>query len=129
MNTKKIKVLVVEDSGVIVQRLYSILSEIDFIKSIAHAKNGEEALTLLQILAPEIVLLDIKLPVLNGIEVLKKIKQDYPAIRVVMLTNYPNSQYKQLCLELGADYFLDKSTEFERIMEVIQSMQSKVIMY
>ncbi len=118
--------MIVEDSGIIVQRLYSMLSEVEFIKSIVHAKNGEEAITLLKLLSPELVLLDIKLPVMNGIEVLRHIKRDYKNIQVVMLTNYPNSQYKEICMELGADYFLDKSTDFEQIIKLMHSMHSKM---
>ncbi len=118
--------MVVEDSALIVQRLYSVLSEIHFINSIAHAKNGEEAITLMKLINPELVLLDIKMPGINGIEVLKYIKQHHQKILVVMLTNYSNMQYKELCLGLGADYFLDKSAEFDQIGEIINSMKSKI---
>ncbi|TAH42587.1 MAG: response regulator [Bacteroidetes bacterium] len=126
MDGKRIKVMVVEDSALIVQRLYSILSEIKFIKSIAHAKNGEEAMTLIKLINPELMLLDIKMPGMNGIEVLKHVKQEYPDTRVVMLTNYPNMQYKELCIGLGADHFLDKSTEFDRIGEIVKGIQGIV---
>lgn len=126
MDERKIKVMVVEDSALIVQRLYSILSEIHFIKSIAHAKNGEEAITLMKLIDPELVLLDIKMPGISGIEVLKLIKQNHSQARVVMLTNHPNMQYKELCLGFGADHFLDKSSEFDRIGDIITAMQSKL---
>lgn len=118
--------MVVEDSAMIVQRLYTILSEINFIKSIAHAKNGEEAITLIKFLDPELILLDIKMPGINGIEVLKHIKKEKKSARVVMLTNYPNLQYKELCMDLGADHFLDKSTEIERISEIVAGMQNPI---
>ena len=124
MEEKRIKVMVVEDSALIVQRLYSILSEINFIKSIAHAKNGEEALTLMSLINPELILLDIKMPGINGIEVLKQIKKTHTDTKIVMLTNYPNMQYKELCIGLGADHFLDKSTEFDRIGDIISAMQT-----
>jgi len=126
MEERKVKVMVVEDSNLIVQRLYSILSEIHFIKSIAHAKNGEEAFTLMKLINPELVLLDIKMPGINGIEVLKQIKATHKDSRVVMLTNYPTMQYKELCLGLGADHFLDKSTELDRIGDIITSLQGKI---
>ncbi|HNS11641.1 MAG TPA: response regulator [Bacteroidia bacterium] len=126
MEERKVKVMVVEDSNLIVQRLYSILSEIHFIKSIAHAKNGEEAFTLMKLINPELVLLDIKMPGINGIEVLKRIKTTHKDSRVVMLTNYPTMQYKELCLGLGADHFLDKSTELDRIGDIITSLQGKI---
>ncbi len=128
MDEKRIKVMVVEDSALIVQRLYSILSEINFIKSIAHAKNGEEAITLMKLINPELILLDIKMPGINGIEVLKHVKQEYSDTRVVMLTNYPNMQYKELCIGLGADHFLDKSTEFNRISDIVTAMQGIIPM-
>jgi len=66
------------------------------------------------------------MPGINGIEVLKHIKAEYSDIRVVMLTNDTNLEYKQLCMGLGADHFLDKSTEFDRITEIVKSIQRTI---
>lgn len=125
--TSKIKVMVVEDSGLIVQRLFSLLGEIDFIKSVAHARNGEEALTLVKLINPHLVILDIKIPIINGIEVLKHLKKNYQDVKVIMMTNESNEKYKKLCLEVGAECFLDKSTEFDLFLNILDSMHEKII--
>lgn len=126
MNSK-IKVMVVEDSGLIVQRLYALLGEIDFIKSVAHARNGEEALTLMKLINPHLVILDIKIPIINGIEVLKHLKKNYQDVKVIMLTNESNEKYKKLCLEVGAECFLDKSTEVDLFLNIVDSMHEKIV--
>jgi len=123
----KIKVLIVEDSSVIVQRLYPVMAEIDFIESIAHAKNGEEAITLLQLIDPRLVILDIKMPGISGIDVLKHIKDAKRDCKVIMLTNHSDDKYRKTCLELGADKFLNKTTDIDKVAEVINSFHSKFL--
>jgi DNA-binding NarL/FixJ family response regulator len=65
----------------------------------------------------------------SGIDVLSKIKKDRSAPMVIVLTNYPYPQYRKKCMDCGADFFFDKSTEFGKVIEVIESMagQSKSI--
>ena len=65
------------------------------------------------------IILDIRLPKRNGIEMLKEVKVLYPKIRVIMLTNYDYDLYRQQCKRLGADHFLNKTLEFEKIMASI----------
>ena len=66
-------------------------------------------------LQPDAVILDIRMPGGSGIDVLKKIKKNYPSTLVIMFTNYPTAQYRKRCLDLGTDFFFDKSTEFDKI--------------
>ena len=68
------------------------------------------------------VILDIRLPGLSGIDVLKDIRDKKLPIRVIMLTNYPYPQYRKKCEELGADYFFDKVTEIEEIPKMIEEL-------
>ncbi len=97
----------------------------EFVNSIAHAKNGEEALTLYNFLKPDLILLDIKIPIMNGIEVLKNIRKNDQQTSVIVLTNYPEEQYRIACTKLGANYFFDKSTEFGSVEAAIRSLQNK----
>jgi DNA-binding NarL/FixJ family response regulator len=125
----KIKVLIVEDSSLIVQRLYPVMAEIEFIESIAHAKNGEEAITLLQLIDPRLVILDIKMPGISGIDVLKHIKDEKRECKIIMLTNHSDEEYRKTCLELGADNFLNKTTDIDKMVEVINSIHSKFLIH
>jgi DNA-binding response OmpR family regulator len=73
------------------------------------------------------VILDIRMPGGNGIQVLEAIKTSTAAPVVIMLTAFPYPQYRKKCLEVGADYFLDKTTEFERVVEVLEQLYSKTV--
>jgi DNA-binding NarL/FixJ family response regulator len=115
-------VFIVDDSKAIRERLAKMLSEIDGVKVIGEARNAAEALTGIRTLKPKVVILDIQMPDGNGIEVLKIIKQERPAPLVMMMTNHSSAQYREKCLKLGADYFLDKARDFEKLVEIFQDL-------
>ncbi len=113
------KVLIVDDSAIVQERLMSMFDDQKGIQIVGQAQNGIEALKFIKQHKPHAVILDIRMPGGNGINVLQHIKQIDPSIKVIMFTNYPYSQYRIKCLESGADYFLDKSAEFNKIPEII----------
>ncbi len=120
--TKKgLKILIVEDSLLIVKRLWTLLSDMEGVSTIAHAKDANEAILLAMELNPDVIILDIKIPGKSGVEVLPELKTKSYA-KVIMLTNYSDAYYKNLCMKLGAEYFLDKSNEFEKINEILMSI-------
>jgi YesN/AraC family two-component response regulator len=103
------------------ERLVRMLSEVAGISIIGQAGDGQEALESIRKLKPKLVILDIRMPKENGIEVLKKVKAELPDTSVIMLTAFPYPPYKEKSIEAGADYFLDKATEFEAVREIIES--------
>ena len=118
-NDTTMNILIIDDSEVIRNRLYYILSEVDNINVIEQASNTTEGYELYCTLKPDIIILDIRMPDESGIKLLKKIKQEDANTTIAILTNYPYSAYQKRCMELGADYFLDKSTEFSKIKDII----------
>ena len=118
---KSQKILVVDDSEVICNRLCSMLSEIDNVDVVGQARNSSEGYELYGTLKPDIIILDIRLSGENGISLLKKIKAEDPEITIIMFTNYPYLAYKKRCVELGAGHFFDKSTELEKLIDLISS--------
>jgi DNA-binding NarL/FixJ family response regulator len=118
---KDVQLLIVDDSLLIVARLFSLLTEQKNISGIYYAKAYEEAEDLLNKLVPDIMLLDINLNLngKNGIDLLRYLKQNNYPTKVVVVTNEANTYYQNLCMNLGADYFLDKSRDFEYIPEII----------
>ena len=120
------KVLIVDDSSMVQERLLLMLSEQDGIHIVGQAQNGIDALKLIKDQKPHTVILDIRMPGGNGIDVLQNIKQINPNIKVIMFTNYPYSQYRTKCLKSGADYFLDKSAEFNKIPEIINHLAKAI---
>jgi len=114
------KVLIVDDSYLVRERLKDMICELAGVEIIGEAKNQLEAMDSIKKLNPDVVILDIRLSNGSGINVLKEIKKDQRSTKVIMLTNYPYHEYRMKCTELGADLFFDKSTEFEKISEVLK---------
>ncbi len=114
------RVFVADDSEPVRERILSMLREIPDVEIVGHAEDSLAARALVTALQPDVVILDINMPGGSGIEVLEDIKKLPRAPRVIMLTNHSQLQYRQRCLEAGADEFLDKSTEFEKIPEVLE---------
>ncbi len=113
------RVLIIDDSEKIRERLVTLLSDEGQIVVVGQAGNGFDAMNAMQHLRPDTVILDIRLPDTSGIELLKEIKGRYPVVKVIMLTNFDNVQYRRQCRKLGADHFLNKTLEFEKIIDSI----------
>jgi DNA-binding NarL/FixJ family response regulator len=116
-----IQILIVDDAKVIRERLAVRLSKNKVIGKILHADTIARAISVFQENKPEIVLLDMELPDGSGIDFISKIKKEQTNTLVIILTNYPYAVLRNRCLSLGADYFFDKSTEFEKVFDVISS--------
>jgi YesN/AraC family two-component response regulator len=119
----KIKVFIADDSLIVREHLVTMLDESAGIEIVGQAENVAEAISGIRILQPDVVILDIRMPGGNGIDVLQTIKQDEVAPMVIILTNYPYLAYRQKCLQAGADFFLDKSTEFDQIPELFERFE------
>ncbi len=116
------KVFIVDDSAVVRERLIGMLTELPEIEISGQAQNAQDAIKSIRKLKPDVVILDIRMPGGNGIEVLLDIKKDKSAPLIIILTNYPYPQYRKKCLEGGADFFFDKSTEFQKVIEVLRKI-------
>lgn len=107
-------VLVVDDSVMFRQRVICLLNDQN-LHPVLQAGNYEEAVSWLLKTKVNLALLDISMPGKNGIELLKLIRSSYPGTKVWMISNHADEHYKQVCLSTGADYFFDKSLDFEEI--------------
>ena len=117
-----IKLFIVDDSKAILESLYDLLVEIKGVEIIGHAHNASLAIELIKKSKPDVAILDIRMPGGSGIHVLETIKLYNKKIITIMLTAYPYPQYRQICEEMGAEYFFDKSTEFHRVQEVLTEL-------
>jgi YesN/AraC family two-component response regulator len=120
LSSHKIKVFIADDSLIVREHLVTMLDELAGIEIVGQAENVAEAISGIRILQPDVLILDIRMPGGTGIDVLQNIKQDEVAPMVIILTNYPYPGYRQKCLQAGADFFLDKSTEFDQIPELFE---------
>ena len=123
VSNRKLRVLIADDSTFIRERLPAMLLDIPGIEVVGQAKNGAEALNLAQELNPDVVILDIRMPRMTGIEVLQKLKKDKTAPVVIMLTSYPYPKYREKCQEAGADFFFDKSTDFDKLFALLKELR------
>jgi DNA-binding NarL/FixJ family response regulator len=116
---RKVKIFIADDSVKVVERLTDLLKQVVGLELIGHAADGPEAAESIHKLNPDVVILDFRMPKGNGIDVLKAIKITRPGTKVIMLTNFPYAQYRKKCLDAGADFFLDKSSDFNQIPGIV----------
>ncbi|MFN8458819.1 MAG: response regulator transcription factor [Anaerolineae bacterium] len=123
LSNHPIKVLIADDSMIVRERLVTILNELAGIEMVGQAENVTEAINAIEKLRPDVVILDIRMPGGSGIDVLHHIRQAGGGPMVIILTNYPFPEYRQRCLNAGADFFLDKSTEFDQIPALFEGFR------
>ncbi|MBU8893106.1 MAG: response regulator transcription factor [Bacteroidales bacterium] len=110
---KKINIIVAEDHEFFRKGLIMVLNEIDFINVAGEASNGKELIDLLKTTAADIILTDIKMPVMDGIEATKIIKTLYPDIKVIVLSLHGDEEYLRKMIEIGVHGFILKNTNKE----------------
>lgn len=117
------KVLIVDDSALIVSRLKQQIGAIKEIEISGIASDIASALKVMESHQPDVVILDIYLkedaPTSSGITLLTMLRERHAHLQIIMLSNLSGPEYYNKCMELGANFFLDKSTEFEKIPELL----------
>jgi len=117
------KVLIVDDSAVVRVRLADLLLEVEGVESVAQAENGQQALELVKSLKPDVAIVDVRMPRRSGIDLLEDVRKSKQTLKVIMLTNYPTPENREKCLSLGADYFFDKSSEIEEVVNALKYLR------
>ena len=117
-----IKVLIVDDLRMFREGIRSRLEYEPDIVVVGEAGSAEEALTLIPELSPTIVILDILLPGISGIDVAKLIQRDWPNIRILILTGYDFDQYVRACTYAGIDGYLLKDSPQERLVSALREI-------
>ena len=116
------RILIADDSAVVRERLISLLTDLRGIEVIGQAEDAIEARSMAEKLRPDVAILDLRMPKGSGADVLSVIKKLKPTPKVIMLTNYPHPENRKKCMDGGADYFFDKSTEFQRLVPILRDM-------
>jgi len=120
------KVFVVEDSAAVRERLLELIREIEDVEVVGEAESYDAAVAGILTTRPDVAVLDIKLADDrgSGIDVLAEVRRGLPGMRAIVLSNYATPQYMKASADAGAEYFLDKSADFERITEILEQMKS-----
>lgn len=118
----KIKVLLVDDHQLILDGLKSLLKNADELVVAGEANNGSEALRFLGLLNVDVVLMDIDMPVMNGIDALREIKRIKPETKVIILSMHDESGMIKNLLAIGADGYILKSTTQDELIQAIMKV-------
>ncbi|NDV18317.1 response regulator [Pseudodesulfovibrio sp. JC047] len=118
------KVLLVDDEREFVQTLSERLMMRDMGSAVVF--DGESALNLVRDDEPEVMILDLKMPGIDGIEVLRRVKADHPNIQVIILTGHGSEKDRQICMELGAFAYLHKPVDIDVLSETLKAANEKV---
>ena len=122
------KVFIADDSRIMRERLIGMLNEFHDIDIIGEAHDGIGAIEGIQTLEPDFLILDIRMPAGNGMDVLKNIQNQHLPLTVAVFTNFPTPQYQKKCIALGADYFFDKSEDFEKLIGVLKGLAAQKVL-
>jgi len=120
-NKEPIKVLIADDHVLYRAGVKTALSTKKDIKIIAEADNGMHLINMLKLVKPDVILLDIQMPVMDGISALPEIKKNWPNIKVIMLTMMDDHSMITKLMELGANSYLSKTSDSEIIYEAIKT--------
>lgn len=119
------KVFLVEDSAAVCERLVEMIEASGGHKVVGKAATYDDAVAGISATRPEVGIFDIQLARGNGIEALAAAKRSLPGLIGIVMSNYTTPQYAKASADAGADYFLDKSADFERIQDILSSLQSR----
>lgn len=112
------KILVVDDEPVIIASATKTLGAEGY--AVRSANTAESALELVRADTPDIVLIDLKLPMLSGLELLETIKKDFPQIKAIVMTGYTTEENARAAIEHGAVIFLPKPFSFEELLSAVE---------
>lgn len=116
-----IKVMIVDDQEIVREGLKMVISLHEEIDVIGEAANGQELLTLLNSKTPEVILMDIRMPFMNGIEATRAVKAKYPNIKIVILTTFDEDEYIFDVLKNGADGYVLKDSGSKEIISAVKA--------
>lgn len=121
------KIIIADDSSLLRERIKELLKDFENVSIVGEAANGTEALQIINETNPDLAIIDLRMPELNGIEVLKKIRETGSRMKIIIISNYPYKQYKERCMAEGADYFFDKNQDIAEFTDTISRMANEMI--
>src|SRR5882724_621392 len=122
MSTEVIKILIVDDHPVVRLGLKTMLATEEGLCVVAMASSGKEALAEVQRAKPDVVLMDLRMPEMEGTEAIVQLRQLQPDLRILVLTNYGSDQYIVRALQAGAMGYLLKSTPQSEIVQAVKNV-------
>ncbi len=122
--TQKIRILLADDHTLLRSGIRALLSDQRDITVVGEAEDGREAVRLAHLLLPNVVLMDIAMPLLNGLEATRQIKHEHPEINVLVLTMYDHEEYYRRVLEAGASGYIIKRAAASDLVSAIHAVNN-----
>lgn len=119
---KRIKVLIVDDHTLVRDGIRALLALSSDIEVVGEAANGREALDKIAELSPDVVLMDLAMPLMGGLEATRRIRREFPEVKVLALTQYDDSEYVIPVISAGARGFITKMAAFSELASAIQAV-------
>jgi two-component system NarL family response regulator len=124
MSDNKIRIVVIDDQAVVRQGFVSLISTVADMEVIAEGTNGQEAIDLYREHLPDVMLIDLRMPVLSGVEAIAAIRREFSGARLIVLTTYDGDEDIYRSLQAGAQGYLLKDVFFEDLEEAIRKVHS-----
>lgn len=116
------KVFIADDSTAVVERLADLLEDVPGAQLVGQAGDVPEAVHRILKMKPDALILDLQMPGGSGLDVLRAIRTEHLETCVLICTNYPHPEFREKCLSAGANFFLDKSRDFEKIPGILRGL-------
>src|SRR6266849_5317092 len=120
----KIRIMVIDDQAVVRQGFVSLINTVADMEVIAEGTNGEQAIELYRQHQPDITLMDLRMPVISGVEAISRIRQQFPGARIIVLTTYDGDEDIYRSLQAGAQGYLLKDMLFEELEDAIRKVHA-----
>ena len=124
MATKEIRLILADDHAVVRSGTRELLEQKADLRIVGEASNGEEAVRLAQELQPDVLVMDVRMPKMSGIEATRRIKAEAPEIKILVLTAHDDDEYVFALLQAGANGYLLKTAEIEELVRAIRTVAS-----
>lgn len=121
-----VKIFLVEDSAAVRERLIEMIGELDDVAVVGEAETYDDAVAGIVRTRPDVAIFDIKLAQGNGIDAMIEAKRHLPQLRGIVMSNYVTPQHIKASADAGAEYFLDKSADFEKIVGILLAMKESL---
>src|SRR5512142_1638426 len=121
----RIRILVADDHAVFRQGLCALLGRRKGVEIVGQAENGRQAVEAVAALKPDVVLMDIAMPVMNGLEATQAIRKESPDTRVLVLTQYESKEYVMSLLQAGAAGYVLKLAPIEELLEAVRAVHAQ----
>lgn len=124
MNADKIKIMVIDDQAVVRQGFVSLINTVSDMEIVAEGANGQQAIELYRQHRPDITLMDLRMPVLSGVEAITQIRREFSGARIIVLTTYDGDEDIYRSVQAGAQGYLLKDMFFDELEAAIRKVHS-----